>query len=263
MELKVSILGGLTYAAMGFYLLALFGFLTAKQREARAFLFFGFLCISAGVSWRWIQVQHLPMRNVFEVFLWLGALIFPISTLCRHGLGVGREWADALLGFVVLFPAGFVFKETPGNLPPALQSWLFGPHVASYMLAYMFMARACIEAVVSTAYCGAKPERAKQIERGALRLANAGFPLLTMGLVLGSIWAKIAWGEYWGWDPKEMWALASWLIYAGYFHFRFMFGQRHVLWNNAWLISGMAVIVLTLLWVNFSSLFPGLHSYAL
>ncbi len=263
MEIKVSILGGLIYGAIGFYLLGFFNFLFHKLREGRAFILLGFLCITAGVVLRGITVGHLPMRNVFELFLCLGMLIYPISILSRCGLDIHREWADALIGVIVLFPAGFVFKETPGHLPPALQSWMFGPHVATYMLSYAFMAKSCIEAIVSAAYCGIDLEKAKRIERGAQRLANAGFPLLTMGLILGSIWAKIAWGEYWGWDPKEMWALASWLVYGGYFHFRFMFGQRYTLFNNAWLISGMAVIVLTLLWVNFSSLFPGLHSYAL
>jgi len=90
----------------------------------------------------------------------------------------------------------------------------------------------------------------------------AGFPLLTLGLILGSYWGKKAWGDYWGWDPKELWSLASWLVYVGYFHFRYMFGKKYPQINSIWAIAGMFVIIVTLLWVNLSRLFPGLHSYA-
>src|SRR4030043_470696 len=86
--------------------------------------------------------------------------------------------------------------------------------------------------------------------------------LLTLGLVLGSVWGKLAWGDYWGWDPKELWSLASWLVYVGYFHFRYMFGKTRPRINSIWAIAGMAVIVITLLWVNLSHLFIGLHTYA-
>ena len=50
----------------------------------------------------------------------------------------------------------------------------------------------------------------------------SGFRLLTLGLLLGSLWGKLAWGDYWGWDPKELWSLVCWLIYLGYFHFRYI-----------------------------------------
>ena len=89
-----------------------------------------------------------------------------------------------------------------------------------------------------------------------------GFPFLTLGLVLGSIWGKLAWGDYWGWDPKELWSLASWLVYIGYFHWRYMFGRKRPAANSIWAIAGMLAIIITLLWVNLSKIFSGLHSYA-
>jgi ABC-type transport system involved in cytochrome c biogenesis permease subunit len=100
-------------------------------------------------------------------------------------------------------------------------------------------------------------------ERGTYELIAIGFPLLTLGLILGSVWGKRAWGDYWGWDPKELWSLASWLVYVGYFHWRYMFGTRHPRINSLWAIVGLVVIVITLLWVNLSRLFAGLHSYAM
>ena len=83
-----------------------------------------------------------------------------------------------------------------------------------------------------------------------------GFPLLTLGLVLGSVWGQIAWGDYWGWDPKELWSLASWLIYVGYFHWRYMQGTRYPKVNSLWALAGMAAIIITLIWVNLPASSP-------
>ena len=105
-------------------------------------------------------------------------------------------------------------------------------------------------------------ERSLSYEHATYRMVSVGFPLLTLGLLLGSWWGKLAWGDYWGWDPKELWSLASWLVYVGYFHFRYMFGKKHVRLNSLWAVMGIVVIIITLLWVNLSKLFSGLHSYA-
>ncbi len=99
-------------------------------------------------------------------------------------------------------------------------------------------------------------------EQATYELIAIGFPLLTLGLVLGSWWGKLAWGRSWGWDPKELWSLASWLVYVGYFHWRYMYGTKRPRINSLWALTGMLAIVITLLWVNLSRLFPGLHSYA-
>ena len=99
-------------------------------------------------------------------------------------------------------------------------------------------------------------------EEASYKLICAGFPLLTLGLILGSIWGKRAWGDYWGWDPKELWSLASWLAFIGYLHFRYMFGKKFPKINSLWIILGLAAIIITLLWVNLSRLFEGYHNYA-
>jgi ABC-type transport system involved in cytochrome c biogenesis permease subunit len=67
---------------------------------------------------------------------------------------------------------------------------------------------------------------------------------------MGSWWGKLAWGDYWGWDPKELWSLASWLIYVAYFHWRYMFGKKHARFNSLLAVVGFVAIVITLLWVN-------------
>jgi ABC-type transport system involved in cytochrome c biogenesis permease subunit len=211
--------------------------------------------------YRWYTVRHVPMQNLFEVFLTLGVLTIPISMLGRWLLGIRSLATDLLLGAIVLLPAGFVFNASPQQLPPALQSWLFAPHVAVYMLSYVFMAKAFLQAVFQVWTRGLIDDNL-QYERATYQMVYAGFPLLTLGLILGSYWGKLAWGDYWAWDPKELWSLASWLVFLAYFHFRYMFGKKHPNMNSVLAILGMAAIIITLLWVNLSRLFPGMHSYA-
>jgi ABC-type transport system involved in cytochrome c biogenesis permease subunit len=261
MAIKYTTQGLLIYTAIAFYALAFIATATSRKRAGWALFLIGFLTAAAAVAHRWVHVAHVPMQNLFEVFLVLGALCYPISWFSRRVLRIGGQWADMLLGIIVLFPAGFVFSADPMQLPPALQSWLFGPHVAVYMLAYFIMAKASIQAVGQLLAIKTDPTLLPP-EQATYRLIAVGFPLMTLGLVLGSVWGQIAWGDYWGWDPKELWSLASWLIYVGYFHWRYRQGTRYPRINSAWAIAGMAAIVITLIWVNLSHLFPGLHSYA-
>ena len=122
---------------------------------------------------------------------------------------------------------------------PALQSVLMAPHVAAYAASYLLLLFAAFG-----------------IGR---RFVPVGFLLMTLGLVLGALWGKICWGDFWQYDPKEMWSLATWFVYAAYFHVRPRAMSRA---EKGFLIAGAVMIVLTLTWINLSRLFTGMHSYA-
>ena len=198
----------------------------------------------AAVGVRWAAVGHPPMRNLFEAFLWVPPILVGATlwTAWRDRLDSARM--DALLGFLVAFPLAFVFSAAEGQLPPALQSPFFVPHVLGYMLAYALLARAFIL-------------ECRGHTRASGRSVAWGFWLLSVALALGSIWGNEAWGAYWQWDPKEQWSLATWLIYAAYFHCR-----QSRAWRVGLLGAGLAAILLTATWINLSKLFPGMHSYA-
>ena len=263
MAIKYTILGLLIYVALATYLLAFVVMLFRFTKIGRFFYFCGFAVMLTTFGYRWYQVQHVPLQNLFEVFIALGALMYPLTLFCRRLLNVTGETIDALVAAILLVPAGIVFSAEPQKLPPALQSWLFAPHVAVYMLSYVIMVKAAVQAFCQLSHSPVPANKQLiSFEQATYRMVCLGFPLLTLGLLLGSWWGKLAWGDYWGWDPKEMWSLASWLVYVGYFHFRYMFGKKHPRINSFWVIFGIAVILITLLWVNLSKLFPGLHSYA-
>ena len=97
-----------------------------------------------------------------------------------------------------------------------------------------------------------------KLDLWSYRTIGVGFPFLTLGIISGAVWANEAWGSYWSWDPKETWALITWLIFAIYLHSRLLKGwqgQKAAMLGSA----GFFVIWVCYLGVNF--LGKGLHSY--
>ncbi len=197
-------------------------------------LFLGTVAMLVHRAW---TTGHPPMQNLYE-FLMCAAALLPVLTFFarkeRHALLV-----DAALLTLVLVPVCFVMDGAPRRLMPALQSPFFVPHVGAYVLGYILLVRAALGT--------------------GRRLVPLGFFLLTLGLVLGAAWGKVCWGHWWQFDPKEMWSLATWFVYAAYFHRRPRLSPRA---ENVFLAAGAVMILLTLTWINLSRLFTGMHSYA-
>jgi len=100
----------------------------------------------------------------------------------------------------------------------------------------------------------------RKLEEITYKVIIAGWPLLTIGIVMGGMWANEAWGRFWGWDPKETWALITWVVYAGYLHTRITLG-----WAGkrpaAIAVFAFAVVVFTFMGVNLGLTGDGLHTY--
>lgn len=125
------------------------------------------------------------------------------------------------------------------KLPPALQSGWFIPHVITYFFAYgaltiaffcagIYLANPSLEVSKEAGFLGGGNRALVNLnfEVMTYELIKFGFTMLTFGLVLGAVWAKFAWGDYWSWDPKENWALITWLIYFTYLHLRYGKGAK-------------------------------------
>jgi cytochrome c-type biogenesis protein CcsB len=101
-----------------------------------------------------------------------------------------------------------------------------------------------------------------QTEEFAYRLVQVGWPILTVGITLGAVWADTAWGRYWGWDPKETWAFITWVAYTVYLHTRIVMGWRGR-WSAAVCVIGFIMVMITWWGVSYLPWFSGgLHSYA-
>jgi len=261
MAIKYTLEGLLAYMAIAAFLLAFLMSALGKKKTGLCTYLAGFMIAVALFVYRWHNVRHVPFQNMYEVFLAMGTTIYPLSIFCRRVLKVGGETIDMLIGAILFFPVGFIFHAEPQKLPPALQCWLFIPHVAVYLISYVIMTKASVQAICQLTKADEPRDGLVTFEEGTYRMVCLGFPLLSLGLILGSWWGKLAWGDYWGWDPKELWSLASWLVYVGYLHFRYMFGKKHAHINSLLVLLGLVVIVITLLWVNLSRIFAGLHNY--
>ena len=148
---------------------------------------------------------------------------------------------------------------------PALQSnWLIF-HVFTCMISYgAFFLAFCIAILWLALWRKREPQAL--MDALEYHLMAFGFLILTVGIISGAVWAKQAWGRYWGWDPKETWSLITWFVYGIYLHFRMAGSQFGVkrenlpLLNAIFAIGGFAVVVFTYFGVSY--LLRSLHSYA-
>lgn len=147
-------------------------------------------------------------------------------------------------------------------LMPALQSNWMGVHVITYLVGYGAMALACFMSLIYLFLARKNPEDSAEmvyLDNLIYRLTLFGFPFLTIGMIIGSVWANIAWGSYWFWDPKETCSLITWLVFALYLHLRLLKGWKGR--RTAYLsILGFLVTLFTFVGVNY--ILPGLHSYS-
>ena len=94
--------------------------------------------------------------------------------------------------------------------------------------------------------------------RDSYRIIGLGFPFLTIGIIAGGVWANEAWGSYWSWDPKETWALITWIIFATYLHARLTKGWTG---KKAAILGGLGFFVIWICYLGVNFLGKGLHSY--
>jgi cytochrome c-type biogenesis protein CcsB len=90
------------------------------------------------------------------------------------------------------------------------------------------------------------------------RIISLGFPFLTIGIIAGAVWANEAWGSYWSWDPKETWALVTWLVFAAYLHARIIKNWKG---KSTAILGSLGFFVVWICYLGVNFLGQGLHSY--
>ena len=219
---------------------------------------------------RYIAVGHTPLTSNHEAvsfFAWSVTWAF-LSFRWRYQVKNFGAFVAPLIAVLMLIAAFSSQKPIP--LSPALQSFWLPVHASIAILANGFMALAFCGGVmyllqereIKKKKFGIFYDRLPSLE--ALDNLNqhclaVGFPLLTLGIITGSVWAKQAWGSYWQWDPKETWSLITWLIYAAILHQRLTVGWRR---RRAAIMAivGFSAVLFTLWGVTY--LLGGAHSYA-
>jgi len=208
---------------------------------------------------------HAPWSNLHEFSAAFAFGLLAVFLVLARGRPIGRLAPWVALGAAGLLGVALVQPAEVRPLVPALQApLLLTVHVGMAMLAY------AIGAVAFAAAVGELVQRrtgdrfsglpsAAVCRAAAHRAALLAFPVLTAAIVLGSVWANLAWRSYWNNDPKELAAAATWLVYGGYLHI----AGRRDRWASVapWLlVVGFAAILFT--WLGAGLLFVGQHSYA-
>lgn len=202
----------------------------------------------------WIKADRPPFKSLFESMVFLAfcsaAVYIAMERLYRTRI-FGALAALGSLGAMIFAIAKWDAEIV--KLPPALQSAWFVPHVVVYFFGYGALFFATVVSVVQLFKPTFRLKVGSVFRGGEIALEDVvyntirfGFVLMTFGLLVGAIWAKSAWGDYWVWDPKENWSLVSWLVYAGYLHLRHVKGWRGN--RAAWLaIAGFGFVMFTYL----------------
>lgn len=211
----------------------------------------------------WISLERPPLRTMGETRLWY-SFFLPVAGLITYQRW-GYKW---ILSFSTILSAVFIVvniaKPDIHNkvLMPALQSPWFAPHVIIYMFSYAILGAVTLVAL----YYLFREEKLQDKERimdMADNLVYVGVAFVTMGMLMGAIWAKEAWGHYWSWDPKETWAAATWLGYLVYIHYRLLKTSKN---KTSMTILLLAFILLQVCWygVNYlpSARERSVHTYS-
>jgi cytochrome c-type biogenesis protein CcsB len=244
-------------------------------RMAFWIVFVGFLIHLAGFLVRWLESYligygYVPLANMYEslvFFSWTIVLIYLIADMIFHQRALGI--IATLLAAIAIAVTSFLPGVTSDIhfLVPALQSNWLAIHVITCMLGYAAFA---LSFSISIAYLFQERKRlsgrhvirwllpAQTLDDINYKMVAIGFPLLTIGIITGAIWAHYAWGSYWNWDAKETSSLITWLIYTAFLHARYTHawqGKRAALLS----VTGFCAVIFTYFGVNF--FLPGLHSY--
>ncbi len=224
---------------------------------------------------RGLAAERVPWGNMYE-FATAGTFAFTavyLLLLRRYEL----RWLGPVVSGVavaVLMLAVLILHEPVAPLVPSLHSyWLVIHVIAAVMATGAFTVGAMASALFlikkraegretpgATGYIARLPH-SSVLDRVAFRVHAFGFPIWTFAaLIAGPIWAQYAWGRYWGWDPKEVWAFITWVIYAAYLHARSTAGWK----GKAAVISlvGMATLLFNFIGINYFFGAGSLHSYA-
>jgi cytochrome c-type biogenesis protein CcsB len=253
------------------------------------------LCMAALLAARWIAAGYFPLSNLYESLFFLAwgitTMHLVAERMSRSPL-VGVATAPVAMG-ITAFAALTLPDEMQNSAPlvPALKSnWLM-MHVSVMMLSY---ATLMVGAVLAIAFlfvtAGQKvelqgnslgiggyrlqttletemnlgnlsPQRlnlAQTLDNISYRIIGLGFPLLTIGIIAGGVWANEAWGSYWSWDPKETWALITWLFFAAYLHSRITKGWQG---RRPAILAASGFVVIWICYLGVNILGKGLHSY--
>ena len=236
-------------------------------KPANIVLLIGFIIHTLALVARTIGAGRLPLTNQYEFatsFAW-GIALCCLVFIHKFKLQALGTFASPVL-FLIIGYAAMQSKVVRELMPSLRSGWLafhvitaiisYGSFAVAFAVSLMFLFR---QRMADTLFTRVNIPDEKRLDIISYRVVAFGFLFLTLVIVTGAIWAEQAWGSYWSWDPKETWALITWIIYAIYLHLRLVkkwYGKPAALFA----VIGFICVIFTYIGVNL--FLPGIHSYA-
>jgi cytochrome c-type biogenesis protein CcsB len=254
---------------------------------SRGVVFLSNFLFTITLLFRWIGEGYFPLSNLYE------SLIFLCWSISTIQLLIETKTQSRLIGAIstplIFLISGFSSLTLPVEmqkalpLVPSLQSnWLM-MHVSMMMVSYATLIVGSLLSILYLAFItvtkqeivfetlpsvtnsstqsnslSSKLSLLQTVDTWSYRIIGLGFPFLTIGIISGAVWANEAWGSYWSWDPKETWALITWLVFAIYLHARLIKGWQG---KKAALVGTCGFFVIWICYLGVNFLGKGLHSY--
>ncbi len=203
---------------------------------------------------RYVEGGRLPMATGYETLLFVAWMVSVLGLILGRRYPIVRVLALLMAFFFLLVSQIGQKNSSTDHISPILDSPLLGFHVSFIMLSYALLSIAFVCSVVSLI------RRQTDLRQLSLLMLYPGVATLAMGIFIGAVWANISWGAYWSWDPKEVWALITLMVYAVPLHRGSITAMQRPQVYHRYMVAAFVVLLMTYFGVNY--LLGGMHSYA-
>lgn len=230
-------------------------------------LLFSFLALTLCEALRWIIRGTIPMSNGYETMLLMAWFIQLLTLTLYHRFRILLTFGFLLSGFFLLVSHISQMSPQIGHIMPVLRSPLLTIHVSIIMMSFTLLTLTFIiatTAIILHLLNRKQMQRQQESDMALMQLSRVFlYPALTMlgiGIFVGAIWANISWGSYWSWDPKETWALITFMVYAVAVHSKSLPRLNRPMVFHLFMLLAFLTILMTYFGVNY--FLGGMHSYA-
>ena len=222
-------------------------------------LYASFLFHLAGYCLRWYIAGRIPLSNGYETMQFMALCILMIASLLQRRFPFMLPFGFLLSGFALLVSyLGQMNPQITPLMPVLVSPWL-SIHVSLIMMSYALFAFIMLNGILTLCY-RRQGERVAQLTILSRLLLYPAVFFLGAGIFLGAVWANVSWGRYWAWDPKEVWALITFLVYGAAFHSQSLPVFRKPLFFHIYMVVAFLTVLMTYFGVNY--ILGGMHSYA-
>ena len=226
---------------------------------AMAVLVLSLAYVTTALALRWVVSGHVPMSNGYETMQFMAWATIVITLVLSRRSTMVLPFGILTAGLVLMVASFGESNPQITQLMPVLASPLLSIHVAVIMIAYTLLAFLMLGGVMAVILRRDQAVAQRLHVIGQIILYPAVF-LLTVGVFIGAIWANVSWGTYWSWDPKEVWALITLIIYALPLHQQSLPKFSKPMFFHVYCIVAFLSVLVTYFGVNF--ILGGMHSYA-